>query len=199
MRKYKFLIISTVVLFLMINTDYYWAGLLGVFEMLLMLVYFVSFLVLAICLLRQLFLIIKERLQNRSRLYVILIMGLLLGLIAIKPFGIVNFEKFEGKDMFVAWREGVANCTTTLKLKENKKFSITSICFGKDKLNGTYSIKNNIIKLNYSSLSGRIKQYEFGIYKPDTNKKYRGEILLYTSKKDTMPYTLTVFKNELIK
>ena len=128
-------------------------------------------------------------------------MGLLLGLIAIKPFGIVNFEKFEGKDLFIGWQEGTANCSTTLKLKENKKFTITSFCFGEDKIRGTYSLKGDTIKLKFSSLDSMIKSYEYGIYKPyaGPNKKIVGEILMYTSKKDTMPYPLTVFKNELIK
>ncbi len=201
MRKYKFLIISTVVLFLMINTDYYWNGLFFGFDLVLKLFYLISFFVLTICLLRQLFLIIQERLQNRPRIYLILIMGLLLGLIAIKPFGIIDFEKFEGKDLFIGWQEGTANCSTTLKLKENEKFTIMSYCFGEDKIRGTYSLKGDTIKLKFSSLGSMIKRYEYGIYKPyaDPQKKIVGEILMYTSKKDTMPYPLTVFKNELIK
>lgn len=199
MRRYKYLIISTVILFLLINTQYYWNGLTFGFDLILMLFYFIAFLVLAICLLRQLFLMVEERFKNRPRVYTILIMGGLLALIFAKPLGVIDFEKFEGKDLFVATREGVANCTTTLKLKENNKFSLMSICFGKDKMRGTYSINKDTIKLKFLSLSGIANRYEFGIYKSDTSKKYMGEILLYTSKKDTMPYPLIVLKNELLK
>jgi hypothetical protein len=48
----------------------------------------------------------------------------LLGLIVAKPNGIIPFEKFESKDLFVACQEGVASCTTNLRLKENNQFYI---------------------------------------------------------------------------
>jgi hypothetical protein len=178
----------------MINTEYYWEGMLFGFDFYLKLVYFIWFLILTICWLRQLFLVIKERFKNKPRVYTILIVGSLLGLIFAKPFGVIDFEKFEGRDKLVAMQEGAANCTITLKLKENDKFTLTSFCFGEDKIYGTYSINKDTIKLKNSILNEITKRYEYGIY-----KKATGEILLYHSQKDTMPYPLTVFKNELIK
>lgn len=195
MRKYKFLIISTVVLFLMINTDYYRIGLF--FE--LGSLYFTALLVLTICLLCQLYLTIKERLQNRPRVYLVSIMSLLLGLIFVKPSGIIDFEKFEGKEVLTAWSEGVDGCGEGIILKENEVFYMKSICFGaEDKMRGTYAIQNDTIKLKFSTLAGFTKQYEYGLFKLN-DKKRRNEVLLYASKKDTMPYRLTVFKDELIK
>lgn len=201
MRHYKILLISTIILFLLINTGYYWEGMLGGWNFFLMLLYVISFLTLLICLIRQLFWVIKERLKNKARIYLTVIMICLLGLIVAKPNGIIPFEKFESKDLFIGWQEGVANCTTTLKLKENNQFYIRSICFGDDKTWGSYSLKNDTVKLKFSPLNNRNKYYEFGVYKPIANPhdKIIGEIFLYSSKKDTTPYPLSVYKNDLIK
>jgi hypothetical protein len=200
MRPYKTLLISTIILFLFINTCYYWEGMLGEWNLLSLVLYALSFLILLICLTRQLYLVIRERLKNKARIYLTVIMIFLLGLIAAKPKGIIDFERFESKDLFIAWREGVANCTTTLKLKENKQFYIRSICFGVTKNSGNYSVKDDTIKFKFSLLNNREKHYEFGIYKAynHPNGKIIGEIRLYTSSKDTLPYPLGVYKNELI-
>ena len=201
MRRYKTLIISTIILFLLINTGYYWEGMLGGWNFFLILLYVISFLTLLICLIRQLFWVIKERLKNKARIYLTVIMICFLGLIVAKPNGIIPFEKFESKDLFIAWQEGVASCTTTLKLKENNEFYIRSICFGDDKIWGSYSLKNDTIKFKFSPLNNRDKHFEFGVYKPIANPhdKIIGEIFLYSSKKDTTPYPLSVYKNDLIK
>jgi len=141
----------------------------------------------------------KERFQNRARIYTVLLIGLLLGLIIAKPRGLIDFEKFEGKEILTAWTEGVDGCGEGLILKGNKVFYLESFCFGfEDKMRGTYFVKGDTIKLKFSTLKGFTKKYKYGIYKPVGNKN-GGEVLLYSSKKDTMPYRLTVFKNELMK
>ncbi|MFD0748857.1 hypothetical protein ACFQZS_01805 [Mucilaginibacter calamicampi] len=143
---------------------------------------------------------LKERFENRPRVYTVLIIGVLLGLIIAKPSGIIDFAKFEGKEIFTAWQEGVDGCGIGLILKENKDFYLKSICFGvEDKMRGVYVIKNDTIKLKFSTLIGFTKKYEYGVYKSKGSKKTEGEVLLFTSKKDKIPYVLNVFKNELIK
>ena len=201
MKPYKSLIISTAILFLLVNTGYYWEGLLGFWNMPLLMLYAIAFLILLIALLRQLFFAIRERLKNRSRIYLVTIISLLLALIGLKPYGIINFEKFESNDVFIGWQKGVAGCTTTLKLKQDKQFYIRSLCFGDYKTGGNYSVKGDTVKFRFSGLNARNKNYEFGVYKPTVNPhdKIIGEIFLYTSKSDTMPYPLVVYKNELIK
>jgi len=147
-------------------------------------------------------LVIRERLKNKTRVYPTVIVVILLGLIAAKPDGIIDFEKFGSKNLFVAWQEGVANCTTTLILKENRQFYLRSICFGYEMNWGNYSVSNDTIKLKFSFLlDGRARNYDFGVYKPYSHPKGKpiGEIRLYTSARDTLPYPLEVYKNELIK
>lgn len=201
MRRHRTLIISTSILFLLINTGYFWEGMLGGWNMLLVLLYAISFLTLFVYLIRQLLRVIGERFRNKARIYLIIIMALLLGLIIARPNGIIDYEKLGSKDLFIAWQEGVANCTTTLKLKENGQFYLRSICFGDDKNWGTYSIKSDTIKLKFSRFSFDEKHFEFGIYKADDRPHggIIGEIRLYRSIKDTLPYPLVVYKNELIK
>lgn len=193
MHSYKYSLAGTIILFLLVNTTYYWEGLLGIWIILAELVLLLGFLILLAYLIRHLQTAIKERFKNKKRLYLTIIMICTLGLIAARPRGIIDFEKFEGKDVFVAWSEGVANCTTTLKLKANNQFYITDVCFGIYKSHGDYAVKNDTIRFNFSVASGGAT-YQFGVY-----KRFNNQLLLYQSKKDTLPYPMTVYKNELIK
>jgi hypothetical protein len=200
MRLYKLLLISTTFLFLVANTAYFWEAWVDVWGILIYIFGFLVFLTLLICLIGQLAIILDERFKNKKRIYLAIIMAIVLGLTGIKPHGIIDYEKFEGKDVFVARSEGAANCTNTLKLKENHQFYITDICFGVYKNQGIYDIKDDTIKFKFS-IANNIKTYEFGIYKwfNNPNNKTIGKLLLYKCKKDTLPYPMTVYKNELIK
>ena len=120
-------------------------------------------------------------------------MSLVIGLTIYKPFGLINFDKIEGKDLLVAQREGAANCMTTLKLKENRNFVERSVCFGVDKTNGTYDLKNDTIW--FSNISRGNEFYKFGVIVELENE--REEIVLYHHVNDTMPLNLFVNKNEL--
>lgn len=130
MHRYKGLLISTIFLFLLVNTSYYWEPIIGGWSMLTVPLCVLGFLTLLICLMRQLYLVIKERLKNRGRIHLVIIMVALLALIAAKPGGIIDFEGFEGKDLLVARQKGVAGCSTLLKLKTYNKFTLKCLCFG---------------------------------------------------------------------
>lgn len=203
MIKNKGVLIVTLILFLLVNTNYYWEGLFGGWNMLIFLIFVIGFLVLSGCLFYHIFLVIKEKFKDRSRIYLIGCMSILLGLIAWHPRGVVDFEKFEENDLFVAGRGGVANCTTTLKLKQKNQFYIRSVCFGIDKVSGTYTVNKDTVKFKFSPYSSRDDRFMYGIIKI-TPVKYQsdkgiGEIQLYKSVKDTVPFSLVVFKNALIK
>lgn len=89
--------------------------------------------------------------SNKSQLRVVNI-GLITTLVILsilKPDGLINFKKLEGDNFILAVHEGVANCTTTLALKNNSKFKETSICFGIDHTWGEYKITNDTIELYY--------------------------------------------------
>jgi hypothetical protein len=182
----------------MLNTSYYWEGFLGGWNMLVLLFYVVIFLVLFITLLYQVYLIVKERVKNKQRLYLVFTIISLLSLSAYKPYGIINYEQFEGNDLVIASNEGAANCTTTFKMKENNKFSIRDVCFGIDKITGTYQVYKDTIKL---AARFNNSKYKFGIIKkvrtPD-NYIFT-DLSLYKSPQDTTPIHVTVTKNLLFK
>ena len=141
----------------------------------------------------------KENFSNRNRNWTIGIMAIGLGLVILKPSGMINFDKLEGEDVFIAQREGAANCTTTLKLKQNHQFKERNVCFGVSEVRGNYEIKNDTIFFSDLNVpSGDEAYYKFGILK---TSKYRNEKALfrYRNHSDTIGHELWITKNEIIK
>lgn len=199
MFKHKKLIAATFIFFVLINTTYFWVGKLGMSAMLLIPLLVMAFIALFICLVRQLFLVFKGKFRDLTRVYLSIIMLVLLGLIAFRPKGIINYENFESKNLLIATRGGVAGCTFLLKLKENKTFYTNSICFGVDKITGTYTLRRDTIWFAYSSRNAN--EYQFALLKRSitpNNQSYLA-INLYRSLTDTIPLIMAVEKNDLIK
>lgn len=118
----------------------------------------------------------------------------------IKPFGIIDFEKFESKNILIAEREGVAGCSMTLKLKENKKISAKSVCFGMTETIGKYEIKNDTIYFYDIKLGRNDKEfYKFAVLRP--SKKFNNSksftLLCFKSKNDRIGQGLKVKHNGL--
>ena len=198
--KNKILLLTAFILLLIVNTAFFWEGKLGSFAMVLSLILMVVYGVLIISSLYQIYLAIWEKFKSTQRLISISIVAVVLGLIYFRPYGIINFEKFQGNDLFIAAREGAANCNTTLKLKENNKFIEKSICFGVSEITGKYSIKGDSIFFSDVQL-GRDKNeyYQFAIIKQSAseNKKIIGELKRFMNYSDTLPHELWITKNEL--
>ena len=191
--KYKVLLISTIIFFLLINTTYYWEGKLGIFAMLSTLLIIISFLTLAVLLFKQIYLSIKEKFKDKQRIIVIVILFLTLTLSLLFPEGLVNFERFESRSILIAHQEGVANCTVTLKLKLNKRFSERIICFWITETTGNYHLKGDTIFLNYDSKTRQgSEKYKFAIIR-------HMEIREFKNYSDTIGYPLVIIKNELTK
>ncbi len=87
------------------------------------LILLIIYVVLAIGLIIQLIRAFREQFNKRYRIFTIGFIASILILTTLKPFGLINFDKFSGKDLLIAQREGAANCMTTFKLKENYKFT----------------------------------------------------------------------------
>ena len=198
--KNKILLLTAFILLLIVNTAFFWEGKLGSFAMVLSLILVVVYGVLITSLLYQIYLAIQEKFKSTQRLISISIAAVVLVLIYFKPYGIINFEKLQGNDLLIAEREGAANCYTTLKLKENNKFSEKSICFGVSEITGKYSIKGDSIFFSDVQL-GRDKSeyYQFAVIKQSAseNKKIIGELKRFMNYSDTLPHELWITKNEL--
>mgnify|MGYP003615963902 CR=1 FL=1 len=201
MKKYG-LILTTIIFFLVVNTSYYWEGKLGLLAfpsfILLILIYFG----LGIALIRQLYLIIKEKFGNKLRLLTIGLLVFVLIITFLRPNGLINFDKLEGCDILVAEREGAANCMTTLKLKDDFTFRERNVCFGVTETKGKYHIKNDTIYFDNVNIGRHLDEYySFGVVKPSKFSKdgKHFDFVRYKSLTDTLGHELWITKNELNK
>jgi hypothetical protein len=198
--KNKGLIVTTIVFFLLINTSYYWEVELGIFAMPASLILLIIFMGLGVVLFWQFYSALLEKFKDKQRLLTLVILTLVLTLTFFKPFGFINFDKFEGNDILIAKREGAANCMTTFKLKENNKFSERIVCFGMSETSGNYKLKNDTIFFE-NIKSGRHDNdfYKFAVIKKSKFNWNKGgfEIFRYKNYNDTVGNYLTITLNEL--
>lgn len=194
----KPLLFTTIAFFILVNSAYFWESQLGLFVFAALLTLALIFIILFVSLIRQISLSIKERFVNKHRIYFIILLVLVLTLAVFKPYGFINFEKWESNSVLIAQREGTANCLTTFKLKENRKFSERNLCFGISETTGTYRIKNDTIYFENMKLGrGEDKYYEYAVIKTSKiNDKYLG-VTRYENQLDTIGNELLIIKNEL--
>lgn len=203
MRSKKFLIISVVIFFLIINTSYFWEKEIGVLSIPILLLLGLIYLIFLIRFFFELYYAVKEKLRNKQRLYLLALLLVVLILVPVFPRGIIDFDTLEGEDLLIAQREGAANCTTTLKIKPGNKFKLLSVCFGIEEKKGTYRMKNDTI---FFEKTEDDRMYEYGVLVLGDSAKqvYKdqnviGKIRLYKTASDTRGYELYITKNELIK
>ena len=172
------------------------------FAMVTFLLLILYFIVLTILLLGQTFFAVREKLKNRNRLFLIGAMTGVLGLAFLFPGGLINFDKFERNSIFIAQREGAANCMTTLKLRDDKTFIERNVCFGVTETTGTYRLKDDTIYFEKVSLGRHESEfYKFAAIKKRETKsgKYLGDLVRYKDYSDTTGNALWIIKNELTK
>ena len=200
--KQKGLILTTIVFFLIVNTSYYWEGKLGIFAFPAFFLLMIVYVVLAFLLFRQLYIAGTEAFSVKHRLWVIGWVALVLTLTFFKPSGLVDFDSLQGDDLLVAEREGVANCMTVLKLKENKQFRERNVCFGVTEIKGSYELKGDTVFFKDVEFGrGESEYYKFAVIKRSglPNKKIIGDLIRYKSYNDTTGHELWITKDKLIK
>jgi hypothetical protein len=198
--KYKGLTISAVVFFLIVNTSYLWQPKIGILAVPFFLLMIGAYFILAGLLIAQLLFTTRERFSNRPRLLTIVLLTTVLTLTLLKPAGLINFEKLEGKDLLVAQREGAANCMTTFRLKENNKFTERSVCFGTTEVKGNFKqIGDTLFFSNVSMGRGESNYYEFALIRPSDSRSGNmlGNLVQYKSKNDSTGNEIWIVKNEL--
>lgn len=199
LMKNKALITTTIVFFLIVNLKHFWEGKMGGIAFLMFIFLTIVFFVLAIICVVQIGIGFREKFVNKHRNWTIGVMILGLGLVFLKPNGIINFDQLEGEDLFVAQREGVANCMTIFKIKPNNQFKERAVCFGISEARGNYFIRNDTIFFSEVSVSpGDEAYYEFAIVK---KSKYsdKDALFRYRNSADTIGNELWITKNELLK
>lgn len=202
MKRYKGALIIATLLFLVVNLSYYWYRYLGFYIIPVSIVLAIIYVSLAIYLVMQISNSIKDKFSDKKRLFTVIVLAAILGLIFAKPFGMIDFEKLSGKDLLVAEREGAANCLSTFRLKNHNNFTFKTICFGSFEANGSYNANGDTIFFkNVTPERGQDRFYEYGIIKTSyfSNKNITGDLYLYKNKADTSPYILWIILNNLPK
>ncbi|MBP1677215.1 MAG: hypothetical protein H6Q20_1774 [Bacteroidetes bacterium] len=200
--RLKRVFISTLLFFIFINTTYFWEGQLGFFAFPLFLILVIAYIGLFIAFIGQFYLVIKEKFSNTFRLLTVSLLITVMVLTYFKPNGLIDFDKFQGKDILIAQREGAANCMTTIKLKDNFTFKERSVCFGVTEIKGDYRFQNDTIYFdNVETGRNKDKYYEFAVIKPSKydKEKKQFELVRFKSLKDTIGHELWITKNELNK
>ena len=201
MKNYG-LLITTIIFFLIVNTTYYWEGKLGNFAFPAFLILLTAFLGFGVALIRQIYFLVKEKFALKKRLINIGIITLVLTLTFLKPFGLIDFEKFEGDNILIAEREGAANCVTILKLKDNFTFSERSVCFSVTETKGNFYLQNDTIYFDNVSVGRQEnKFYKFAVIVPSKFNKdgKHFDLIRYKSLSDTVGQELWITKNDLDK
>ncbi len=195
-KKFPLQFFLTLIVFLLLNTSYFWEGIFGVGAFIPIFIIFCLVFILFIEFVRQFYISIRDRFSDTKRNFLISFMLIFFLLIYFKPLGIVNFEKLKGEDALVANREGAANCMTTLRLKKNKKFTYQSVCFGIERNFGNYTIKNDTIFFKSDS---REFKFQFAKIKNVTSTKGNDfeAIILFENKSDKKPLEIYITKNDL--
>lgn len=144
-------LIFSILFFIVVNTQYLleFNKSYGMLSYLIMLFLIGIYGVIALLFVFQVAFSIKERFKRKRRVFTIGFMAIVLVTAYLYPRGMIDYSIFEASDNIVAYREGVANCGITMKLKENQRFIITEICFGISKHTGRYVIKGDSVLFYY--------------------------------------------------
>ncbi|MBE8715266.1 hypothetical protein [Sphingobacterium hungaricum] len=196
--KSKGLFKIAIIFFLLVNTSYYWEGKLGLFAFPVFLLLFIVYLFLAAELLIQFFFLLKEKFADKSRLLYSGFLTTVLIVVFFRPYGLIDFEKFEADNLLIAERESVANCKTVLKLKDDFTFKERNVCFGVMESTGKYYIQNDTIYFdNVRTSILNDYHYQFAVIKTEDENHF--DFVRYESLTDTVGNGLWITKNELHK
>ena len=142
----------------------------GLFDLVIILLLMITTVVLVLVGIYQVYKYVAEEQKVKFRLINISLIVTVIVLACFKPFGLIDFKKFEGENILYAMREGTINCTTSIRLKEGNRFKKTSICFGIDHFWGNYEIVNDTIIFHYDKISEENKENDFAIIQLSEDK-----------------------------
>lgn len=195
-------ILNTLILlfFLAINTNYFWAAKVGGLAIPIFMVMCLFYLGMIFTLLIILVKMESHEFSVLHRNKTVLFLVFVLITAFIRPTGLIDFQKFEGKDVLIARREGT-NAFNKLCLKQNNKFIERRINFGEKKYSGNYEVKNDTIYFNIIKHSRYSKDYyEFAVLDSiEVDKdKFKIALMCYKSVDDSLAYPMWISKNELL-
>lgn len=170
----KKILIATIVYVLLWNTQYFFEQLSGPSSLIILLILLIAlFYLISIAL----FLLVKFILKKPKNKFSLINIGFIF-LVAIlswfKPFGIIDFYKFEGENILIAMEEG-STYASAIRLKEGNIFKKTTTSFGIiDHQWGNYTIVNDTIKFHYNDETLENKEDDYAILKLENDFKKGG-------------------------
>lgn len=168
-------------LLLAVNALGFWRNAIGPDDFLLSLpLIFFFFLMVCVAFLQMIF-ILYERFRDKGRIITTVLLISCLVLIFLFPTGLIARTSLNGKVLLQAYREGAANCTTTLSLMEDLSFTERQICFGTKMVTGRYKLQNDTVFFSDIELGrGVTEYYDFAIiHKNERFVGDEGEIIRY--------------------
>lgn len=189
--KPKVQITLSVLFLVLINTAYWWEGWLSFVAMFAILFLAVCFLASVILIFVQLVQLIRIRFRDRPKVISMIISCVVALLVGFFPRGMINWDEIEGHNLLVASQESTANCTITIKLKENNRFIEKNVCFGVTTTRGTYTLEGDTVFFNSAG------DYEYGVLHRDEKTDTIAGMMVYRNKADTSGYPLSVKRDEL--
>ncbi len=188
--------------FTIYNTSYFWMQLPFPWSIVFGLFIYSSFLFLLVWLIYQIAYFYIGKKENKRKRVTTIVLILLVFIQGYFFPSIYNFEKsIEGKNLFTAHYEGVANCMFLVKLKESQQFKTESFCFGSESKTGNYQIKNDTIHFYFDDYPTYEEKYTYGVLKENSsiNKKKFSKLLYYKKKTDSIPLKMVITKNILLE
>ena len=188
MKKQIIFSVIILTLFVALNTSYLWEDNSGFFALAWGIFLLFTFLIIGIVQLINIGKIIFKKKFELKRILLNLFNLVLLTILFFYPKGIIKPK--EARKIFLeAFTEGAANCTTSLKLFENKDFKELNICFGITSAEGKYRIENDTVYFDTKIIPKHSdKYYDFAIIK--NNEK--GSELIRFYNQDTIGKKLKI-------
>lgn len=112
-----------------------------------------------------------DKFKNRNNIVSVIIIGAVLLFCFMFPLGLIRSSDFDPDHYLIASREGAANCQTTIILGIDQTFIERSVCFGVDRKQGTYEIKNDTVFLTFDDKSNFGMEESIGIIEWKENGK----------------------------
>lgn len=197
--KNRIQVIISILLFFIVNTQCFWEVNAGKYYLGIFMVLLIIFFVLVCILVLEIFISVFEKFSNPNRNLTIVTMTIFLGMIYLFPNGLINCYKSEGENLFVAQREGAANCNTVFKIKPQNRFTERTVCFGIEEISGLYYLKEDTIFFTDVKCSRENQDYfEYALFKKSEFSQ-REELFRYENRKDTVGIELWITKNDLFK
>ena len=192
-------VIISAILFGIINTSYFWENQIGFWLFPVIICLGILYLALVIILISKIISFSKSTFRNKEQLKIPLIILTTLVLVGIFPNGMIDFQKFESKNVLIARREGVAGCAMYLTLKENREFMETESCFGIHARKGKYKIKGDTIVFSFYDTRLQNADTSIGIthFKGKQNQYAKNSLQYYRNSTDSIPMYFEITKNDL--